>query len=323
MDEFKQYDVVANGIRQHVTEAGSGPAVLLCHGFPELGYSWRHQIRALADAGYRAIAPDMRGYGGTEAPPAVDRYSIFHLVGDMVGLLNALDVARADIVGHDWGAPVAWTAAQMRPDMFTSVTGMSVPFVPRGPVSSLDALRRAGLHSFYQLYFQEAGLADADFHKDIEATVRRMMWTLSAGPAELWNGTIGSEGALDALSEPPGEVDWLGAEDLAVYAGAFGKTGLTGGLNWYRNIDRNWELTAPLQNATIRQLAWFITGARDPVFPFVKPAIDALPHTVPGHLGTTIIADAGHWVQQEASGEVNKVLLEFLGRVRGAGTPLY
>lgn len=316
MSEFKEHDVVANGIRQHVIEAGSGPVVLFCHGFPDLGYTWRHQIRALADAGYRAIAPDMRGYGRTEAPSAIDSYTILHLVGDMVGLLNAMEIEKAVIVGHDWGAPVAWTAAQMRPDIFTGVMGLCVPFAPRGPVSSLEAMRRAGRHQFYQLYFQQPGVAEADFHKDIDATIRRMMWTLSAGPAERWSGMIGAEGALDALAEPTEQMGWLGAEEFAVYSTAFNSSGLSGGLNWYRNIDRNWELTAPMQNAVIRQPAWFIAGERDPIYPLLKPMVEALPKTVPGHLGTTIIPNAGHWVQQEASSQVNEVLIDFLKRAR-------
>lgn len=316
MNEFKEYEVQANGIRQHVIEAGNGPAVLLCHGFPEIGYSWRHQIRALADAGYRAIAPDMRGYGRTEAPAAPDAYTILHLVGDMVGLLQALQIRQADIVGHDWGAPVAWTAAQMRPDIFTSVTGMCVPFAPRGPISSLEAMRRAGNHRFYQLYFQEPGVAEADFDADIDATLRRMMWTLSAGPAEPWNGRIGPGGALDTLAEPAGEMAWMPPVDFAVYASAFRTSGFKGALNWYRNIDRNWTLTGALQDAVIRQPAWFIAGERDPIYPLLKPLVDALPKTVPGHAGTTIVPQAGHWVQQEAYGQVNDVLLAFLGQIR-------
>jgi pimeloyl-ACP methyl ester carboxylesterase len=315
MHEFKEHTVVANGIRQHLLEAGSGPAVLLCHGFPEIGYSWRHQLRALADAGYRAIAPDMRGYGGTEAPAAIERYTILHLVGDMVGLLAALGIDKADIVGHDWGAPVAWTAAQLRPDLFTSVVGMSVPFAPRGPVSGPESLRRAGRHRFYQLYFQEPGVAEADFHKDIDATVRRMMWTLSGGPDKPWNGVVGPEGALEALSEPPGAMDWLSADELAVYLAAYRATGLSGALNWYRNMDRNWELTAPFQDALIRQPAWFIAGERDPIYPLLKPLVEALPRTVPGHRGTTIVPGAGHWVQQEANEAVNDALLAFLGQL--------
>lgn len=316
MNEFKEYEVHANGIRQHVIEAGSGPAVLLCHGFPEISYSWRHQIRALADAGYRAIAPDMRGYGHTETPAAIDAYTILHLVGDMVGLLQALEIRQADIVGHDWGAPVAWTAAQMRPDIFTSVTGMCVPFVPRGAISSLEAMRRAGRNRFYQLYFQEPGVAEADFHMDIDATLRRMMWTLSAGPVEPWNGMIGSEGALNTLAEPVGEMTWMRPEDFVVYSSAFRMSGMSGALNWYRNIDRNWALTAALQGAVIKQPAWFIAGGRDPIYPLLKPLVDALPKTVPGHAGTTIVPEAGHWVQQEACEQVNDVLLGFLSQIQ-------
>lgn len=190
--------------------------------------------------------------------------------------------------------------------------GLSVPFAPRGPVSSLEAIRRAGRHQFYQLYFQQPGVAEADFHKDIDAAIRRMMWTLSAGPSERWSGMIGAGGALDALFDPTGEMPWFSAEDFAVYSTAFQASGLTGGLNWYRNIDRNWELTAPMQNLLIRQPAWFITGERDPIYPLLKPMVDALPKTVPGHLGTTIIPGVGHWVQQEASRKVNEVLIDFL-----------
>lgn len=316
MSEFTEYDIVANGIRQHVTEAGIGPVVLLCHGFPELGYSWRHQIRALADAGYRAIAPDMRGYGGTEAPPGIDQYTILHLVGDMVALLDAIGVSQANVVGHDWGAPVAWTAAMVRPDLFSSVMGLCVPFVPRGPASSLEAMRRAGRNRFYQLYFQEPGVAEADF-RDIDATIRRMMWTLSAGPTERWDGLIGAEGALDALLEPASDMPWLSPDDMDVYTTAFKRSGLTGGLNWYRNIDRNWALMAPWMHAKIHQPAWFVGGERDPIYPLLKPLIDTLPQTVPGHLGTTIIENAGHWVQQEAPEQVNRVLMAFLTRAAG------
>lgn len=321
MSEFREYDLIANGIHQHLTEAGEGPAVLLCHGFPELGYSWRHQLRALAGAGYRAIAPDMRGYGSTRIPAERESYTILDLVADMVGLLQQLQIDRAHIVGHDWGAHVAWTAAQLRPDLFCSVMGMCVPFTPRGPVSSLEAMRRADSTNervFYQLYFQEPGVAERDFEKDVAGTLRRMMWTLSGGPDDRWDGKIGVEGALEALAQPAHAMRWLTPADFDVYQRAFERSGFEGPLNWYRNIDRNWELTAAFQGLRILQPAWFITGARDPVYPVVKPWVDALPQTVPGHRGTTIIASAGHWVQQEASDQVNEVLLDFL---RAASTP--
>ncbi|MEH3104671.1 MAG: alpha/beta hydrolase [Sphingomonas phyllosphaerae] len=309
---FREYSVEANGIRQHVTEAGEGPAVLLCHGFPELGMSWRHQLRALADAGYRAIAPDMRGYGQTDAPVAIDRYTIFHLTGDMVALLGALGIAKAAIVGHDWGAPVAWSAAQMRPDLFEAVVGMSVPYARRGSISSLAKLRRAGLDDFYQLYFQTPGIAERDLDADADAAIRRMMWTLSAGPPVPWSGMIREGGALASFQEPAGAIPWLGDEELARYGAAFRANGFAGPLNWYRNIDRNWELTAALDGVPIAQPAWFIIGDRDPILPFVKPAIEALPQTVAGLRGTTTLPGVGHWLQQEASEAVNAVLLAFL-----------
>lgn len=312
MTEFREYTIVANGINQRVLEAGSGHPVILCHGFPELAYSWRHQLRALEEAGYRGIAPDMRGYGGTDAPLHVEDYSILHLVGDMVALLDILAIERASIVGHDWGAPVAWAAAQLRPDRFVRVMGMSVPFAPRGPASSLEAMRRAGLDDFYQLYFQRPGRAEADLEIDIAAMIRRMMWTLSAGPMSSWNGMIGPEGALEAFAEPEHSLGWLSDEDISVYVAAFERSGLVGPLNWYRNIDRNWVLTAAFQGRLISQPAWFISGEKDPIYPLVKPLIEALPTTVPGLLGKSIIPNAGHWIQQEASAEVNTILLDFL-----------
>jgi len=315
MTEFKEYDITANGILQHVTECGSGPAVLLCHGFPEIGFSWRHQLKALANAGYRAIAPDMRGYGKTEAPSDVGSYTVLHMVGDMVGLLQTLEIQKATIIGHDWGAPVAWTAAQLRPDIFNGVVGLCVPYSPRGPLSSLDAMRRAGHNRFYQLYFQEPGVAERDFELDAGQTIRRMMWTLSGGPSVQWDGTIGPQGALYALSQPETEMQWITEAELAVYSVAFQACGFRGGLNWYRNIDRNWELASALNGLSIRQPAWFITGAKDPVYPLVRPLIDALPKTVPGLMGVSVLPDVGHWVHQESPEAVNDLLLYFLGRI--------
>ena len=315
MSEFTQFEVQANGIRQHVTEAGSGPAVLLCHGFPELGHSWRHQLRALADAGYRAIAPDMRGYGRTEVPTDADRYTIFHLTGDLVALLGELGIAEAAIVGHDWGAPVAWTAAQLRPDLFKAVLGLSVPHARRGSISSLDKLRRAGLHAYYQLYFQTPGVAERELEADVDTAMRRIMWSLSAGPPAPWNGMIGPQGALDAFWEPHGAMPWIDDADLAIYGAAFRASGFTGALNWYRNIDRNWDLTAPLDGLPIAQPAWFAIGDRDPILRFVQPSIEALPETVPGLLGTSVLPGVGHWLQQEVPDAINAIMLDFLARV--------
>jgi pimeloyl-ACP methyl ester carboxylesterase len=312
--QIRHQTIATNGIRMHIAEAGEGPAVLLCHGFPEAWHSWRHQITALAGAGYRAIAPDMRGYGETEAPAAVEDYTILHLVGDMVGLLEALGLRQAVIVGHDWGAPVAWNAALLRPDRFRAVAGLSVPYAPRGPVSPFEALRHAGRHRFYQLHFQAPGLAEAELERDPALTLRRTFWSLSGDPpeGERWNPDLPEGGFLASLREPPALPAWLQEAELALYAETYHRTGFRGGLNWYRNIERNWALMAPFLGAPVRVPGLFIAGKRDPVLGWAGRALEALPQTVPELRGRVLVETAGHWVQQEAAAEVNAALIGFL-----------
>src|SRR6478609_11368458 len=168
--------VDTNGIRMHLAEAGSGPLVVLLHGFPESWYSWRHQLTALADAGFHVIAPDQRGYGQTERPEPIDAYTMLHLTGDVVGLLNALNEQQAVVVGHDWGAPVAWHTALFRPDRVRGVGGLSVPFRPRGNRAPLSVLREARGENFYQIYFQKPGVAEADLQRDVRATIRMTLY---------------------------------------------------------------------------------------------------------------------------------------------------
>src|ERR1700749_519954 len=175
MNELKHRFIETNGIQMHLAEQGEGPVVLLCHGFPELWYSWRHQLEALAAAGFHAVAPDMRGYGQTDAPEAIDQYTLLHLVGDMVGLLDALGEETAVIVGHDWGAPVAWYAGLLRPDRFRAVIGLSVPYRPRGSVRPTTVMPRTNDAMFYQLYFQQPGVAEADLEADVRASIRGIM----------------------------------------------------------------------------------------------------------------------------------------------------
>src|SRR5215475_10185057 len=183
--------VDTNGIRMHIAEAGSGPLVLLCHGFPESWYSWRHQLAALAEGGFRAVAPDMRGYGRTDRPQAIDQYTLFHQVGDMVGLLDALGAAQAVIAGHDWGAPVAWHAALMRPDRFRGVIGLSVPFRPRGPDRPSTVMPQTEDAVFYQLYFQTPGVAEAELERDVRSTMRRLAYAGSGDAPERAGADIG------------------------------------------------------------------------------------------------------------------------------------
>src|ERR1700687_4076888 len=195
MSEPTQRMIESNGIRLNIAEQGEGPLVLLCHGFPESWYSWRHQIDALAAAGFHAVAPDMRGYGKSDRPEAIDQYTIFHLVGDLVGLLDALEIPSAVIVDHDWGATIAWQAARLRPDRFRAVACLSVPYRPRGPARPTSVMPRTADAQFYQLYFQEPGVAEAELERDPRATVRTMLYGASGEGAAAIRAAAASSGA--------------------------------------------------------------------------------------------------------------------------------
>lgn len=304
-----------NGLQMQVTTAGQGPLVLLCHGFPELAHSWRHQVAALAQAGYRVAAPDMRGYGGTDAPPEVEAYTLLHLVGDMVDLVRQLGETQAVIVGHDWGAAVAWNAALLRPDLFRAVVGMSVPYAPPGKVNLLDSLEQAGIHDFYMQYFQHEGVAEAELGRDPEASIRRIHWSGSGdAPPRTTFGRLGGGGLLDNTREPGTLPAWLGPDDLAVYARAFGERGFRGPLNWYRNLRRNTGLLSPWRGQPIVQPSLFIAGTRDDVlaFPASRAQIDAYPRTLPALRGLHLLEGAGHWVQRERADVVSDHVITFL-----------
>lgn len=304
--------ISANGIELFVLEQGQGPLVLLCHGWPELSYSWRHQIPAIAAAGFHVVAPDMRGFGRSSAPAEIDAYSIFDNVGDMVALVTALGEKQAVIVGHDWGAPVAWHAAMFRPDMFTKVAGLSVPPPFRGRGRPLESLREAGITNFYWQYFQKPGLADAEFERDVASTMRLLLGRGVSDPAALY--VTEGKGFLGNIS-PVGKLpDWLSEADIAYFAKAYGKSGFRGGLNWYRNIDRNWDLTAPWQGAQIHQPSLFVAGSKDSVITGLIGAkrVTELERVLPDLRQKLIIDGAGHWVQQERPDEVNAALIGFL-----------
>ena len=226
-----------NGLQMRVTLQGQGPLVLLAHGFPELSHSWCHQVAALAAAGFRVAAPDMRGYGGTTAPADIEQYTLLHLVGDMVDLVRVLGESQAVIVGHDWGAAVAWNSALLRPDLFRAVVGMSVPYAPPGKVDLISSLESAGIHDFYMQYFQPPGVAEAELERDPAASIRRIHFSGSGdGPRRSVAGRLGRGGYLDQTVEPAVLPDWLSADDVAVYAAAYAASGFRGGLNWYRTV---------------------------------------------------------------------------------------
>ena len=311
--------VSANGIEMFLLEQGEGPLVLFCHGWPELSYSWRHQIPAIAAAGFHVAAPDMRGFGRTTAPSDIKAYSIFDHVGDMVALVAALGTSQAVIVGHDWGAPVAWHAAMFRPDIFAAVAGLSVPPPFRGRGRPLDSLREGGITNFYWQYFQQPGTAEAEFERDVGLTMRTLLGRGFSDPA----ASLFVEEGKGFLGEPRADrplPDWLGETDLSYFVEAYQKSGFRGGLNWYRNIDRNWELTAPWQGAQIHQPSLFIAGSNDSVITGLIGAkrVADMERVLPNLRQKLIIGGAGHWIQQECADAVNAALIAFLKDNTGA-----
>ncbi|WP_156670207.1 MULTISPECIES: alpha/beta fold hydrolase [unclassified Mycobacterium] len=308
--------VETNGVRLRVVEAGErgAPVVILAHGFPELAYSWRHQIPVLAEAGYHVLAPDQRGYGGSSCPEAIEAYDIHHLTADLVGLLDDVGAERAVWVGHDWGAAVVWNAPLLHPDRVAAVAGLSVPAVPRSHVAPTRAWRKMlGDKFFYILYFQEPGVADAELNGDPARTLRRMLGGLRTSGDPLAAARMvapGDEGFIDRLPEPDRLPDWLSQDELDHYISEFSRTGFTGGLNWYRNFDRNWETTPELADAKITVPALFIGGTADPVLTFTRA--DRASQLITGSYQQVMLEDAGHWLQQERPEEVNAALLDFL-----------
>ncbi|MEB3021598.1 alpha/beta hydrolase [Mycolicibacter sp. MYC098] len=318
MVDTTQRLVDTNGVTLRVTEAGDrgAPVVLLAHGFPELAYSWRHQIPVLADAGFHVLAPDQRGYGGSSRPEAVEAYDIHALTADLVGLLDDVDADRAVWVGHDWGAPVVWNAALLHPDRVAAVAGLSVPPTPRPQQQPTEAWRQMfGDNFFYILYFQQPGVADAELDSDPARTMHRMLGSLSPTDqaAALRMVAPGPEGFIDRLPEPERLPSWISQAEVDHYIDTFTRTGFTGGLNWYRNFDRNWETTAHLAGATTDVPALFIAGTADPVLAFTRR--DRATEVAAGPYREVLIEGAGHWLQQERPDEVNAALLEFLSGV--------
>jgi pimeloyl-ACP methyl ester carboxylesterase len=308
-------NVEANGITVHLAEAGEGPLVLLLHGFPELWYSYRHQLPALADAGYHAVAPDMRGYGQTDAPTDVSQYSMLRLVGDVIGVVEALGGGSFVVVGHDWGSPVAANVGLFRPDRVRGVGLLSVPYLPRGDADVLTGLTETLGPDNYQVYFQEPGVAEKAFEADVRASVISTLIGASGDVPEinLLDKVEPAQPFGDHSSQPLPA--WLTEEDVDYYTSEFQRTGYAGGLNWYRTSKLNWELMAAWHNAPLTAPSLFIAGERDLVvnWPGVRDIIPLLGQiSMPNLTKSVLIEGAGHWVQQERPSRVNELLIEFL-----------
>jgi len=318
---MRHLTVPTNGIRIHCVEEGEGPLVLLVHGFPESWYSWRHQLPAIAAAGYRAVAIDVRGYGRSSAPRAIEDYRMLKMVGDVVGLLPALGADRACLIGHDWGAPIVWNSALLRPDLFWGVAGLSVPYGPRGDVNPLEAMRRfvTEKQDFYVEYFQELGRAEREIEEDVRRWLLGFYWSASGDvPPPAPNVAVIERGAKmrDRFSYPTALPAWLSEADLDFYTGEFERTGLTGGLNRYRNVERDWNDFAAFAGAAIQVPALFIGGDRDGPTIWGKPSIERFPQTLPKLWRSVILPGCGHWVQQERPEETTRLLVEFLDAQR-------
>jgi pimeloyl-ACP methyl ester carboxylesterase len=316
--------IETNGVQLHTLEAGEAgaPVVVLAHGFPETSYSWRHQIPALAAAGYHVLAPDQRGYGRTSCPADIAAYNVADLSADLIGLIDDVGAEKAVFIGHDWGSSVVWGTPQLHPDRVEAVIGMSVPPVPRAQMPPTKAFRSIfGDNFFYMLYFQEPGPADAELGADTRRTITRMLGGLTRSDdpaAALRMIEPGPAGFIERLPETDGLPDWITPEEIDHYVAEFDRTGFTGGLNWYRNLDRNWELMADPPAATIDVPTMFIGGTDDPVLSFMRP--DRAPEVVTGRYREVLIDGAGHWLQQEKPERVNELVLDFLSSLKtGAG----
>jgi pimeloyl-ACP methyl ester carboxylesterase len=316
MDKFTHKFVQTNGIRMHYVEQGTGPLVVLCHGFPESWYSWRHQITAIAGAGFHVVAPDQRGYGQTDRPEPVSAYNTLLLAGDIVGLVNALGAKTATVFGHDWGAPVAWYAALLRPDLFPAMGLLSVPGFPRTPVVPSQVAKAAfGDQVFYQQYFQQVGKAEHDFGKDPRRALLGFLYALSgdAHGADKWRFVFGpNETILDSFKVPDKLPPWLSEADLDFYTNEFKRTGFVGALNWYRNIDATWELVGFLEGASVRQPSLFITGDQDPVIVMYEHWYKHVTELLTDLKVNVTLPGVGHWTQQERPEEVNRLMIDFL-----------
>ncbi len=316
-EQFTLQEFQTNGIRVRAAVEGTGPLVILVHGWPELWYSWRHQIEPLAAAGYRVVAPDVRGYGGSDKPHAIEAYDMATIMADVVGLIDALGEEQAILVGHDWGAPIVWNTAALHPTRVRAVAGLSVPYRRRLEISTIALWHKlfAGKF-FYQLYFQKEGVAEAELEADVRTALAKIYYGASgeAPTLEGWMNRPPDGDLLSGFATPDPLPAWLTEADLDYFEANFAAGGFRGPLNRYRCQQRDFDDLPEMGTLPIKQPSCFIAGAKDLVRAFVHPMdpyADVGAHCN-DFRGKTIIDGIGHWVQQEAPDEVNAALLSFL-----------
>jgi pimeloyl-ACP methyl ester carboxylesterase len=312
---MKHSFVNTNNITLHVVELGAGPAVLFCHGFPDTWRGWRRQMEAVAAAGFRAISMDMRGYGQSSAPREAELYTVLHSVGDLVGLLDALELPSAILVGHDFGANIVWNAALMRPDRFTAVFGLSVPFTPRGDKSVLEMFAEAGRRDFY-MFDRIPPEADEMWADAATMIPANLYWSSAAAPKEeRW--TLFNRSLPKYRTQPAPLPAWADMDDLRDEIADFAKTGFHGALNYYRAMQLSFDLLAPFKGELVQQPSFFVGGGEDGLVQMGGPKDAAtLRKTLPGIVDSLIIPGIGHWPQLEASEQTNAALLGFLKQIR-------
>jgi pimeloyl-ACP methyl ester carboxylesterase len=318
MSEIKHRRIATNGVNLHIAEAGAGPLVILLHGVPELWYSWRDQLIPLAQAGYHAVAPDLRGYGESDVPQPIESYSMRNMIADVVGLLDSLGQQKCVLVGHDWGANIAWACAEVDPERVAGVVALGVPYHQRTPTPPTEFLEKLSGDKFsFGRYFQKPGVAEAELEKDPRDSLRRFFYALSGdAPQELLQylffGKPATAGVLEGMPDPPTLPQWLTEADLDYYAQAFKRTGFRGALNRYRNLDRDWKELPQVGTAGVRQPVLFVGGKRDSAVHF--GSFDPMIKAAPNLRRIVFLPDCGHWTQQERPSEVNAEIVAFLQR---------
>ncbi len=316
-DDFKLQFVVSNGIRLRAAVEGDGPLVMMIHGWPELWYSWRHQIAPVAKAGFRVVVPDLRGYGGSDKPSAVEAYDMSTMMKDIVGIIDSFGEDKAILIGHDWGAPIVWNTAALYPDKVSAVAGLSVPYSKRGKVSTISLWEELYADKFfYQLYFQDKGIAEKELQEDVRKALRKIYYSISGDSPSLesWLDRPPSKSLLDALDEPKRFPSWMTNQDLDYFVANFESGGFQGPINRYRNQQRDFDMLPSMGVNIVVQPSCFIAGSKDVVRFFIpgKDVYKNIDRLCSDLRVTKLIDGVGHWVQQEAPHEVNRALLEFL-----------